>query len=60
MKAILKLITLMFITIVFNVEALDIQSNSAILYNTKDDKVLFQKNAEQKVPIASLTNIMTT
>ncbi len=44
-----------------NVQALDldIQSSNAILYNTDENKVLYQKNENEKVQIASLTKIMT-
>lgn len=38
---------------------LSIYSNNAILYNLKDDEILFQKNKDQKVSIASLTKMMT-
>lgn len=40
-------------------EKLTIYSNNAILYNLKDDKILFQKNKDEKVSIASLTKMMT-
>ncbi len=35
-------------------------SDKLILCNLNDDKVLFEENADEKVPIASLTKIMTT
>lgn len=38
---------------------LDINSNNAILYNTKEDKVVYEKNSTEKVSIASLTKITT-
>jgi len=38
---------------------LSIYSNNAILYNLKDNEILFQKNKDQKVSIASLTKMMT-
>ena len=44
----------------FGVKALEIQSKNAILYNLNEDTILFSKEAEEKIPIASLTNIMTT
>lgn len=39
---------------------LDIYSEYAILYNLDDDIILYEKNAEVKTSIASLTKIMTT
>ncbi|MBC1513990.1 D-alanyl-D-alanine carboxypeptidase family protein [Listeria booriae] len=33
--------------------------NSALLVSLKDDKTLFEENTDQKVPIASLTKLMT-
>lgn len=38
---------------------LDITSNNAILINQDEQKVLYEKNAQEVVPIASLTKIMT-
>ena len=43
---------------IFAVE-LEINSKNAILYNLNDDDVLFEKNSDEKVSIASLTKIMT-
>lgn len=40
-------------------EELDINSNNAILYNLNDNTILYQKNKDQKVSIASLTKMMT-
>ena len=37
----------------------DIYSKNAILYNTKEDKVMYEKNSTDKVSIASLTKITT-
>ena len=41
------------------VNALDIKSNNAILYNMNDNKIIYEKNAYDKVQIASLTKIVT-
>lgn len=38
---------------------LDIDSNNAILYNTKEDNIIYEKNSKEKVSIASLTKITT-
>ena len=43
-----------------NIEALEINSEHAILYNMNDDIVIFEKNADERTYIASLTKIMTT
>ena len=39
---------------------LDIKSQNAILINLNEEKVLYEKNAKEKVSIASLTKIMTS
>ncbi|MBC1917362.1 D-alanyl-D-alanine carboxypeptidase [Listeria booriae] len=36
-----------------------VNANSALLVSLKDDKTLFEENTDQKVPIASLTKLMT-
>ena len=41
------------------INALEIYSQNAILYNLNDDTILFSKEADEKIPIASLTKIMT-
>ena len=40
-------------------ETINISSNNAILINLNDDKVIYEKNPDEKVYIASLTKIMT-
>lgn len=57
MKILLILISFFFVT---NVKALEINSNNAILYNMNEDTVIFEKNPDEEVSIASLTKIMTT
>lgn len=42
-----------------SIKALEIYSENAILYNLNEDTVLFSKEPDEKVPIASLTKIMT-
>lgn len=58
---VLKCVFCIFIScfIFINVNALEIQSNNAVLYNTNDNEIIFTKNENQKVQIASLTKIMT-
>lgn len=45
----------------FNLENLnlDVKANHLLLYNLKDEKVVYQKGYEDKISIASLTKIMT-
>ena len=50
----------MYFSLIFNVNALDIKSNNAVLYNLNDDTIVFSKNAHEITKIASLTKIMTT
>lgn len=44
-----------------NIYALDfdIYSENAILYNTKENKIMYEKNSKEKISIASLTKITT-
>ena len=53
------LIIFLFLLIPINVNALEINSKNAILYNMNDDTILFEKEADSKTYIASLTKIMT-
>ena len=54
-------IILLSLFIPINIYSLDfdIYSKNAILYNTKEDKVMYEKNSTDKVSIASLTKITT-
>ena len=58
-----KVLSFIFIFILFMVRAkgleLDISSKNAILYNMDSGEVLYEKDADEKVSIASLTKIMT-
>lgn len=53
------LITIIALIYIVNVKALDINSEYAILYNLNEDKIIYEKNSQDKTPIASLTKIMT-
>lgn len=63
----MKKVLFMFLVIilfVINVKAynyidIDIQSKNALLYNVTDDIVMYAKNSNDKVKIASLTKVMT-
>ena len=60
MKKILSFI-LIFIIFIGKVNALnlDVSSKNAILYNMDSGEVIYEKNSDEKVSIASLTKIMT-
>ncbi len=57
MKKIIFFLVLIFLPIMGR--ALDIESKNAYLYQMEDDKVLYEKNSEEEISIASLTKIMT-
>lgn len=54
-----KIIFLIICFLPLSVLALDINSSNAILYNLNNDEIIYEKNSEEKVKIASLTKIMT-
>ena len=58
-----KVLSFIFVFILFmvhvNAVELDISSKNAILYNMDSGEVLYEKDADEKVSIASLTKIMT-
>ncbi len=53
------LFSLLFL-IMPNVEALELNSKYAVLYNLEEDTILYEKQKNKKTSIASLTKIMTT
>lgn len=57
----LSLLVLTFLVFLGNVYAIefDLNSKNAILYNLDEDKILYEKNSDEEVAIASLTKIMT-
>lgn len=57
MKKIVFSIVIFFFFI--GVNAIEIKSNNAILYNLNDNNIIYEKNAYDKVQIASLTKIIT-
>ena len=62
MKKSLKILLISLIILIpTNIKALelDISSKNAILYNIDSKEIINEKNAEDKVQIASLTKIMT-
>lgn len=58
-KVLFLLILLLFPLYVYAID-LDIESKSAILFNRTNGEILYSKNEEDKLPIASLTKIMTS
>ena len=57
MKKIILVIITLFLFI--NINALEINSKNAILYNMNEKEVIYEKNSEEVVQIASLTKIVT-
>lgn len=58
MKKIVVSFILFFIFII-PIKAIEINSNHAILYNLNDDMIIYEKDANSKVSIASITKIVT-
>lgn len=56
-----KIIFLILSLVMFipSIKAIEIKSKNAILYNLNSDEVIFEKNSEEVIKIASLTKIMT-
>ena len=52
-----KLFLLLILLIPFNVFALntEIESKSAIVVNRENNEIIYEKNIDEKLPIASLT-----
>ena len=61
MKKLKYLLVLVLIAIIHPVYAneININSNNAVLYNLNDNRIIYEKNKDQKVSIASLTKLMT-
>ena len=60
MKNKLLICLLCFFVFAFDVKALDIKSSNAILYNLNNNEVIYEKNSEERIKIASMTKIMTS
>lgn len=62
MKKLIIFITLIIscFNIVYAEENFNIDAKQAILYNLNDNKIIYEKDSEEKTQIASLTKIMTT
>ena len=60
-KIIIKSIIILYIFLpIINIKALEIYSENAVLYNMNEDKIIYEKESDEKVKVASLTKIMTT
>lgn len=59
-KVSLILFSLLLFLIIPNVDALELNSKYAVLYNLEDNTILYEKQKDKKTSIASLTKIMTT
>jgi len=55
-----KLLLIIILFIPLNVYGLEIHSKEVIVYDLNDDKIIYEKNSNNKVSIASLTKILTT
>ncbi len=63
MKKVGYIILTIILIIPFNLKALEIEglnSKYVIVYNQDEDKIIYEKNSNEKTSIASLTKIMTT
>lgn len=59
-KTYIKLLTIIYILIPINIKAIDTYSENVVLYNINEDKIIYEKDSNEKVKVASLTKIMTT
>lgn len=63
MKKIIKIFIFLFSFFLFNnhvfADEIDVSSKNVIMYNVSSDKILYEKNPNDRVNIASLTKIMT-
>ena len=53
------LVIILFLLSIVPVKAIEINSKSGIMYNLNDDLIIYEKNKDDKLDIASLTKIMT-
>lgn len=60
MKKIIFLLILLLPSLSFALQAPELHSKHAIIYDLNEDKIIYAKDATDKISIASLTKIMTT
>ena len=53
------LVVILFLLSIVPVKAIEINSKSGIMYNLNDDMIIYEKDKDEKLDIASLTKIMT-
>lgn len=58
MKKVVLILSIFFINI-YSICAIEINSSKAIMYNLDENKIIYEKNSEEKTSIASLTKIVT-
>lgn len=51
---------ILFLTVIINVNALEINSKNYVLYNLDSNEVILEKNKDEIISVASLTKIVTT
>ena len=56
---IITLACFLFIPVAKAEDSLNLTSKSAILMDAKSGKILYEKNIEEKLPMASMTKIMS-
>lgn len=61
MRKLKYLLLVLILTTIIPVSAseINIKSNNAVLYNLNDNRIIYEKNKDQRVSIASLTKLMT-
>ena len=55
-KILIFIISFIFI---MNINALELNSNYAYVYNVKEEKIMYEQDSNKQIPVASLTKIMT-
>ncbi len=58
-KKILLFLVLFLMPVICNAESFDLKSQNVVLYNLEDGTILYEKNKDEKVFIASMTKILT-
>ena len=59
-RYIILTICLFLPSLVYALEIDGLNSKNVIVYNIDNNKIIYEKNGDKEVPIASLTKIMTT
>ncbi len=59
MKKIFLILIILFFPIFCKAENFNLKSNNVLLYNLNDNEILYEKNKDEKVAIASITKVLT-